>query len=125
MNSYPGCVTIVPRTGTNLMAEFRKDDSGKIEYDMFPDEVLQEVIKVMMYGAKKYERDNWKKGNSPADQRRYYNASRRHDASDLAGELRDPESGLYHLAHKLCNDVFRLYFKIQEDKNVKSNTSNT
>lgn len=97
--------------------EFMKADSGKIEYDLFPNNVLELIIKVMMFGAKKYERDNWKKADAKG-LIRYYNAARRHDEAHMAGEYYDVESGLPHLAHKLCNDVFRLYLE-ERNRNEK------
>ena len=95
---------------------FKKYDEGKLRYDMVPNNVIELLIKVMMYGAftKGYGVDNWKKATSEEDLRRYYNAGRRHDEAHMSGEYLDPESGLPHLAHKLCNDVFRLY---TEEKN--------
>lgn len=89
---------------------FKKYDSGKLEYDMFPDSVLQDIIKVMMYGAytKGYEKDNWKKCK---DNTRYYNAARRHIEAYRGGEYYDVESGLPHMAHALCNLVFMHYLE--------------
>jgi hypothetical protein len=89
---------------------FKKFDSGKLEYDMFPNSVLEDAIKVMMYGAytKGYSKNNWMLCE---DINRYYNALRRHTEAWRAGETLDPESGLPHLSHALCNLVFMSYLE--------------
>ncbi len=99
---------------------FKKYDQGKLRYDMIPNSVIELLIKVMMYGAfdKRYGVDNWKGAKSEEDLKRYYNAGRRHDEAHMSGEYIDPESNLPHLAHKLCNDVFRLYLE-EEKRNGK------
>lgn len=99
-----------------MVDDFKKYDQGKLEYDMFPNSILEGIIRVMMYGAytKGYEKDNWKKC---LDLNRYYNASRRHQEAYRAGEYLDSESGLPHVFHKLCNDVFIAYLLEEKRKN--------
>jgi hypothetical protein len=94
---------------------FKKYDEGKLEYDMLPNEVLEGIIKVMMYGAytKGYSKDNWKKCE---DTTRYYNAARRHQEAHRAGEYYDPESGLPHVYHEACNVIFKAYLEEQKHK---------
>lgn len=106
-----------------LPTGFKKHDTGKLEYDMFPNSVLEDIIKVMMYGAytKGYERDNWKKCK---DIRRYYNAARRHQEAHMLGQYNDPESGLPHLSHALCNLVFMNFLEEEKRKN-DTDTSDT
>jgi len=93
------------------LKDFTKHDGDKIRYDMFPDNVLQDVCRVLMFGAQKYEENNWKKCE---DLTRYYNASRRHIEAWRTGEYRDKDSGLPHLAHALCNLMFIHY--LEEEK---------
>lgn len=102
------------------LKDFKKFDSGKLEYDMFPDNVLQDVVKIMMYGAytKGYEKDNWKKCT---DINRYYNALRRHTEAWKAGEYYDVESGQPHLAHALCNLVFMHYLEERKKSDAAKN----
>lgn len=89
---------------------FKKYDTGKLEYNIFPHTVLVDIVKVMMYGAhtKGYGVDNWKKCT---DSTRYYNALCRHMEAVRAGEYTDVESGLPHLSHALCNLVFWHYLE--------------
>lgn len=93
-----------------------KYDDGKLDYTLLPYEALQEVVKVLMYGAKKYpEADNWKRVSDP--RKRYNKAAFRHLFSEVNGETLDKESGLYHLAHAVCSNLFALHFAIQKNKN--------
>lgn len=99
----------------SVSKEFKKYDSGKLEYDIFPNSVLEDIIKIMMYGAyvKGYEKDNWKKCT---DNMRYYNAARRHVEAWRAGEYFDEESKYPHLAHAICNLVFMHYLEEEKRK---------
>jgi hypothetical protein len=78
----------------------RKFDGGKLEYGLMPPLALEENVKVLTFGAQKYERDNWKR--VPDAKRRYYDAALRHLWAYKRGEDLDPESGIHHLAHALC-----------------------
>jgi len=77
-----------------------KHNAGKTEWSLVLDgfkEPLEEIVRVMEYGAKKYERDNWK-GELPEPEF-YRDAMFRHL---LADETIDAESGHKHLAHAAC-----------------------
>ena len=92
---------------------FKKFDGGKPTFDFLCGltEELSKVNGVMEYGAEKYERDNWKKGTSEADIRRYKNATLRHVFAALNNEQCDEESGLEHLAHAATNCLFVMYLE--------------
>lgn len=82
------------------MAEGRKDDAGKprptlVQRDMA--NALQQVLQVAEYGARKYAPGNWLQ--VPDAVQRYTDAMLRHQQAHLRGEVRDPESGLPHMAH--------------------------
>lgn len=97
-----------------------KNDSGKIEWSYLPIEPMNEVLKVLMLGDRKYPSPdgcNWKA--VPNARKRYYNAALRHLTSWYNGEKTDPESGYNHLAHAVTNCLFLLWFEIKgypEDK---------
>lgn len=78
----------------------RKFDGNKLEYGLTPPLALQEMVKVLTFGAQKYERDNWKR--VPDSKRRYFDALQRHVWAWKMGEQLDPESGMHHLAHAMC-----------------------
>jgi hypothetical protein len=91
----------------------RKFDGGKLQYGLLPPLALRETVKVLTFGAEKYEPDNWKRVPDPA--RRYFDAAQRHLWAYKEGEVNDPESGVNHLAHALCCIMFML--DLDEEKN--------
>jgi hypothetical protein len=86
------------------MGKGRKFDGGKLEYGLLPPLALKEVVKVLTFGAQKYERDNWQK--VPDSKRRYFDALQRHVWAWKEGEQFDTESGIHHLAHAMCCLMF-------------------
>jgi len=66
----------------------------------FP-KAMDELCKVMEYGAAKYEKDNWKKGGKPDDE--YLSACMRHLYQHRNGNSVDPESDCRHIAHAAWN----------------------
>lgn len=86
---------------------FRKDDSGKPEFEMLPLGLFSGVNKILQYGADKYGIENWKKDGFKLS--RAYNALLRHMISFWEGEDFDKESGLSHLDHAMCNLIFMKY----------------
>lgn len=97
----------------------RKYDSGKAMYNLLPADALEEVVKVLTYGAIKYnepiDQENWRLVDKPHP--RYHAAAQRHQWADWKGEEIDPESGLYHLAHAISSLMFRLQLKIEQNSN--------
>jgi hypothetical protein len=91
----------------------RKFDGGKLQYGLLPPLALRETVKVLTFGAEKYEPDNWKR--VPDSHRRYFDAAQRHLWAYKEGEVNDPESGVNHLAHALCCIMFML--DLDEEKN--------
>ncbi len=73
----------------------RKDDTGKLRYDLIPIEPMRKVAEVYTIGAKKYEDRNWEKGIKWG---RIYAAMQRHLTSWWNGEQNDPIDGQHHLA---------------------------
>lgn len=84
----------------------RKFDGGKLQYGLLPPLALRETVKVLTYGAEKYEPDNWRR--VPDSHRRYFDAAQRHIWTYKEGEMVDPESGINHLAHAVCCLMFML-----------------
>ena len=84
----------------------RKFDGGKLQYGLIPPLALKEVVKVLTIGAVKYEKNNWQK--VPDAQSRYYDALQRHLWDWFEGQQHDPETGINHLAHAMCNLLFLL-----------------
>ena len=55
--------------------DFVKNDKGKLQWSLMPFEQLEDTVRVLMKGAEKYSRDNWKKCD---DVNRYKDALMRH-----------------------------------------------
>lgn len=89
------------------MSEGRKNDSEKIPVDLVPSEAIFRIGEVLAFGAKKYDRHNWRKGISYS---RLIAAAQRHILAFNAGENLDPESNLSHVAHAACCLLFLLEF---------------
>lgn len=94
----------------------RKFDGGKLEYGLVPPLALKEMVKVLTFGAQKYERDNWQK--VPDSKRRYFDALQRHLWAWKEGEELDPESGIHHLAHAMCCLMFLYEHDVKYSKDV-------
>ncbi|WP_018694345.1 dATP/dGTP diphosphohydrolase domain-containing protein [Algicola sagamiensis] len=92
------------KTGTKL-------DQNKLDHWLVPVKSMNEVIRVLMFGAKKYAPDNWQKITDP--KQRYFNACLRHVNQWREGETLDKESGRHHLAHAVCCLLFVLWFELR------------
>lgn len=86
--------------------EGMKFDAGKIDYTLLPWDGVEDIVKVLEFGAKKYARDNWQ--HVEGGQHRYQAAAFRHMIAYNQGEKTDPETGLSHLAHAGCCLLFLL-----------------
>ena len=94
----------VVKASQNATTGGRKFDGGKLQYGLLPPLALEETVKVLTFGAQKYEPDNWKV--VPDSKRRYFDALQRHLWAWKAGEQNDQETGLSHLAHAMCCLMF-------------------
>jgi hypothetical protein len=94
------------------MSEGRKFDGEKPRMYLLPPKAIQEVAKVLTFGAQKYDEDNWKKLDNL--QNRYTGASLRHIFAIMEGEELDEETGYYHEAHAICCLLFKLEAKLNE-----------
>ena len=85
-----------------------KYDGQKPRWDLLPLKVVEEVVKVLTFGSKKYADDNWQ--IVPGGRKRYFAACMRHLAAWQGGEAVDSETGVSHLAHAVCCLIFVLWF---------------
>lgn len=90
----------------------RKHDAGKPRWDLLPWGPLEDVAKVLEFGARKYAPNNWQKVEGGGW--RYLRAGLGHLAARARGERLDPESGLPHLAHAVCCCLFLAWFDNKE-----------
>ncbi len=84
-----------------------KYDNDKSRMDLIPSAALQEMGRVMGFGAQKYEDHNWRKGIAWS---RCVAAAMRHLAAFNGGEDLDAESGIGHLAHAAVNLSFLIEY---------------
>lgn len=95
-----------------------KYDGEKPDYSLVPFKSMDEVVKVLTYGAAKYDRFNWEK----VEPRRYQAAALRHISAYMQGEKIDPESGINHLAHAVCSLLFLTDFDLREPSEISKVT---
>lgn len=92
--------------------EGQKHDQDKPMWNLLPWLAQTEVVKVLTFGAQKYDDDNWRKVPNP--KKRYLAAAFRHMVAWATGEKLDPESGLHHLAHAICCLMFLLEKDVEQ-----------
>jgi hypothetical protein len=85
-----------------------KFDENKLPLHLLSTEAINQTAAVLQFGAEKYAEHNWRKGFAWS---RPLAAAMRHITAFNAGEDRDPESGLSHLAHAACCIMFLLEFE--------------
>lgn len=88
-------------------------NDGKLKWSYVNFEALEPMVRVLMFGAQKYEPFNWQKG---LDRQEILESMQRHLAALFDGETNDKESGISHMGHIMCNAMFYNYFnKINND----------
>ena len=65
---------------------------------------FEDMARVLEYGAKKYSKNNWKKGY--LNKFSAVDSVYRHLREIIIGEALDEESGLPHMGHIMCNIMF-------------------
>ena len=96
------------------ISQSAKADAGKPRLSLVPPAAVEETAKVREYGCRKYPdggRDNWR--NVTID--RHFEAALRHiwKAANDYGKI-DPESGLMHVSHALCDLSFVVQMLVEE-----------
>lgn len=94
-----------------------KLDQGKLKPTLLLDDMplaIQEILKVLQFGARKYSEGNWLKVDNGIS--RYRNAADRHR---LAISELDDESGLLHLAHEATSVLMLLELKLREKRDAE------
>lgn len=95
---------------TEPAAEGNKNDfaDGKTQrYDLLALGPIEDLAKLLGYGAEKYAARNWEQGFAWS---RAYNALMRHLIAFWSGEDVDPESGAPHMVAVMCNAMFLAEF---------------
>lgn len=95
-----------PGRAFDNLIDFFQDGADLPEIHLTSEDILG-VAKVLEFGAKKYSPRGWEKG---MEYSRVFAAGVRHLFSLGAGETLDPETGLPHWHHALCNYLFLAAF---------------
>lgn len=98
-------MAIVPTDGGGL-----RYDEGKPRVDLIPPEAMMELGKLYAAGAKKYADRNWERGMPWS---KCLGPLMRHLFKWMAGERRDPETGLSHMTHVAWNAVALVTYEIR------------
>ena len=99
------------RSGDDLNLGGVKKDEGKLRWSLLPWDAVQEVVKVLMFGAKKYDDRNWEKG---MDWDRLFDADMRHKIDWWQyRETNASDSNIKHLAHMACDILFLLAYELR------------
>mgnify|MGYP001566972859 CR=1 FL=1 len=99
--NYPGMRNITIR-GKGL-----KHDNRKPMWNLLPWVEMEEVVRVLTWGAKKYSPNSWKLVKE--GEGRYFSACLRHLAAIGQKRYSDPETGLNHYSHAVCSLLFAFY----------------
>lgn len=99
----PGEWKAINITGDQVKGLGTKYDQDKSRVDLLDPDFLEDVGRVMGFGAQKYAEDNWRGGISI---RRLIGAALRHTFALLRGDDLDAETGLSHAAHLGCCAMF-------------------
>lgn len=92
-----------------------KYDDNKPDWSLVPFESLEGMVKVLEFGAKKYDGWNWTNGGG-FSYTRVLRSCLRHIFSYMRGEDNDPESGLSHIHHAMCNLLFISHYIGNKEK---------
>jgi hypothetical protein len=92
-----------------VLKEGLRYNEGKSKWGLLSWPALRELVAVLEFGARKYASWNWSNGLSWSE---CFESLQRHLISWYQGEDKDPETGLSHIAHVMCNAMFLMHFII-------------
>ena len=88
-------------------------NTGKPKWSLVHMHSLVPMIRVLEYGALKYEPFNWQK---PMKRDELLDSMQRHLAALIDGNELDDESGLTHIGHIMANALFYSYHFVEKEK---------
>jgi len=81
----------------------KRFNQNKPKWSLVPQSALIPMVRVLEFGAKKYDTFDWQKGLSIVE---VCESLKRHLDAYMEGEDLDQESGLSHIGHIQCNAMF-------------------
>lgn len=88
-----------------------KYDKKKVRMDLVPYDAVNEIAKVLTFGAEKYSERNWENGMNWS---RAFGALQRHLTIWYQGQDRDKETSLSHLASAGCCLFFLIAWELRQ-----------
>lgn len=85
------------------MSQATRHNAGKTAWTLLDYDSIEEAIKVLEWGAREYGEENWKRG---LNRQELLESNQRHLKALINGEENDPQTGLPHEAHIICNAMF-------------------
>lgn len=76
-----------------------KTGSGKLRWSLLPWDEVEDIVRAFEHGVNKGYRPNSWRYAADDTRDKYFDALIRHVKAWHSGEVKDPESGLCHLAH--------------------------
>jgi len=95
-----------------MQNNFKKFDNEKPRWSLLPMDAVEEVVKVLTFGAHKYGDNNWLEHADEVKWSRYSSALLRHMAKFQTGADKDVDSNLPELAHIACNALMLLAYQL-------------
>lgn len=89
------------------MSQAVRSNVNKLRWDLMDWKSLEEVVKVLEFGANKYAPKNWEKG---LHREEILESIQRHNVELFSKEEVDEDSQLLHAAHIACNAIFYIHF---------------
>ena len=96
-------------------------DSRKLRMDLLPPEWLIELSRVLTFGAKKYDDNNWRKGMKYS---RCLASLKRHLIKWELGERTDDESKCHHLSAVAWNALVLMTYDLQGKQDLDDRQKN-
>lgn len=96
-----------------------KKNLNKPRWTLVPTDILNQIVRVFDFGAKKYDVDAWM--DDCYDESTYLDAAFRHIHRHRQGYFLDKESRLPHLAHAITNLIMALWHSTN-DRHAKRKT---
>lgn len=84
----------------------KRYNQGKVQWSLVDFKSFEDMVRVLEFGAQKYDPFNWKKGLTT---RSICESTLRHLYAFLDGQDTDEESGISHIGHMQCNLMFLAY----------------
>lgn len=97
-----------PQNNQNPQPIGLRFNEGKRKWSLVDFDSLEDMVKVLEFGAVKYGEYNWQKGLKTTG---IIESMLRHVFSYLNGEDNDKESGISHIGHIQCNAMFLAYMQ--------------